>query len=88
MPTTRPFGIYATQARADDRRHVVLAMAFETDAAQHDHLVVALDLLEGLLQDGFRILAIAAEPFLEGLGDAGRRFLQAIACGVLTPSSG
>src|SRR4051812_10948048 len=26
---------------ADDRRHVVLAMAVETDAAQHDHLVIA-----------------------------------------------
>ena len=31
---------------ADDRRHVVLAERFEGDVAQHDHLVVALHLLE------------------------------------------
>jgi hypothetical protein len=35
---------------ADDRRHVVLAMAFVLDVAQHDHLVVAGDFLEGARQ--------------------------------------
>src|SRR5690606_30095498 len=35
---------------ADDRCHVVLAVAFELDVAQHDHLVVAGDLLEGALE--------------------------------------
>ena len=34
---------------ADDRHHVVLAVGFEADVAQHHDLVVALDLLEGAL---------------------------------------
>ena len=40
-------GQVADVRAADDRRHVVLAMAFELDVAQHDHLVVAVDFLEG-----------------------------------------
>ncbi len=36
----------------DDGRHVMLAERFERDVAQHDHLVVALDLLEGAAQIG------------------------------------
>ncbi len=35
---------------ADDRHHVVLAVAFQADVAQQDDLVVALNLLEGPLQ--------------------------------------
>jgi hypothetical protein len=35
---------------ADDRRHVMLAVALELDVAQHDHLVVAFDFLEGAAQ--------------------------------------
>ena len=46
---------------ADDRRHVVLAMALEANIAQHHHLVIALDLLEGFLQDGGRVLGIAGD---------------------------
>src|SRR5262249_49704729 len=37
---------------AEDWRHMVLAMAFEGDVAQHDHLIIAVDLVERLLQDG------------------------------------
>jgi len=33
---------------ADDRRHVVLAVAFKTNAAQHDHFIVTFDFLKGL----------------------------------------
>ena len=32
---------------ADDRREVVLAVALEADVAQHDEVVVALDLVKG-----------------------------------------
>src|SRR5690606_13998134 len=46
---------------ADDRRHVVLAVALELDVAQHDHLVVSGDLLEGALEVLARIVGIAAE---------------------------
>ena len=34
-------GQVADVRAADDRRHVVLAVALELDVAQHDHLVVA-----------------------------------------------
>ncbi len=64
---------------ADDRRHVMFAVALETDAAQHDHLVIAFDLLEGLLQDRLGVLVVAAEILFERARHAGRRFLQAIA---------
>jgi hypothetical protein len=43
---------------ADDRRHVVLAMGFEGDAAQDHHLVVAAHLLEGALEEFARILVV------------------------------
>jgi hypothetical protein len=33
--------------------------------AQHDHLVVALDFVERLLQDGRRILGVAGKKFFE-----------------------
>ena len=35
---------------ADERRDVVLAMALDADVAQHDHVVVAVDVLEGAVQ--------------------------------------
>src|SRR4051794_26304663 len=42
----------------DDRRHVMLAMAFEPHIAKHDHLVISLGFFEGLLQDIGWILRI------------------------------
>src|SRR3954464_1525886 len=68
---------------ADDRCHVVLAMAFEANAAQDDHLVVAFDLLKGLLQDFGRILRIAGEILLEGARDPVRRIAQTVARGIV-----
>src|SRR5712671_4393189 len=62
---------------ADDGRHVVLAMTLEANAAQHDHLVVAFDLLKGPLQDLDRVLGVAGKEFLEGARDARRRVEQA-----------
>ena len=63
---------------ADDRRHVVLAMALEADAAQHDHLVIAFGLLEGLLQDLGGVLTVAREELLERARHARRRLAQAV----------
>ncbi len=61
---------------ADDRRHVMLAVAFETNAAQHDHFVITFDFLEGLLQDRLGILIVAAKILLVGARQAGRRLLE------------
>src|SRR5690606_15893055 len=68
---------------ADDRGHVVLAVAFVLDVAQHDHLVVAGHLLEGAGQVLARVLAVAAEPVAIGLGHPPRGVQQALAAGVL-----
>src|SRR5690242_6402340 len=57
---------------ADDRRHVMLTMAFEADVAQYDHFGITLDLLEGLCQHFGRILPITAKKLLEGAGHARR----------------
>src|SRR4051812_39629562 len=57
---------------ADDRRHVVLAMGFEADIAQHDNLVIPVDLLEGALKEGLRVFPVAAEPLLIGARDPRR----------------
>ncbi len=72
-------GDVADVGLADDRRHVVLAMAFVFDVAQHDHLVVAGDFLEGALEVVLGIERIAAEPVAIGLDDAARRVEQAFA---------
>ena len=64
---------------ADDRRQMVFAVRFEADVAQHDHLVVAVDLLEGALHVVFGVFVVAGEPILVGAGDAGRRVAQAFA---------
>ena len=68
---------------ADDRRHVMLAMALEANIAQHHHLVVARDLREGFLQDRGRVLCVAGEVFLERTGDPRRRFPKTFAIGIV-----
>ena len=46
-----PVGRQVADVRAaDDGRHVMLAKRLEGDVAQHHHLVVALDFLEGAPQ--------------------------------------
>ena len=67
---------------ADDRRDVMLAMALERDAAQNDHLVIAVDLGKGLAQHLRRILVIAAEILAKRPHQPVRRFPQAVAVGV------
>ena len=53
-----------------NRRQVMLAMALEADSTEHNHLVIAFDVLEGLLQNQSGILAITSEKFLEGTSNA------------------
>src|SRR5262245_11449280 len=57
---------------AYDRRHVMLAVRLEADVAQHDHLVVALDLAERAPQELERIVVVAAEPVFVRADDAAR----------------
>ena len=64
---------------ADDRRHVVLAVRFELDVAQHDHLVVAAGLLERAAQVVARVDRVAGKPVGVGVDDALRRIEQAFA---------
>jgi hypothetical protein len=64
---------------ADDRHHVVFAMAFDADVAKDDHFVIALDLFEGAGEDGGGIFRVAAEKFLVGADDAGGGVDQAFA---------
>src|SRR5262245_25084369 len=51
---------------ADDRRQMVFAMRFEADVAQHDQLVVAVDLLEGAFEEGDGIGLVAAKELFIG----------------------
>ena len=62
---------------------MVLAVGFEADVAQHDHLVVAVGLLEGSLQDFDGVLEISCEPFLVGADDAIGRAEQTLARGIV-----
>src|SRR5215813_2970563 len=50
---------------ADDRRHVMFAMALEANATQSNHFVIPFDLLECLLQNLDRVLAVAGKKFFK-----------------------
>ena len=43
-----PIGHVSNPRPSQDRCHVMLAKAFEADAAQHNHFVIAFDLVKGL----------------------------------------
>jgi hypothetical protein len=68
---------------ADDRRHVVLAVAEEWNATQDDHLVVAIDLLERSLQNLLGILAVARKVLAIRAQDPIRRIAQSVASRLL-----
>jgi hypothetical protein len=63
----------------DDWRHVVLAVTFEFNVAQHHHLVVTGHFLEGAAQVLARIDLVAAEPIFIGFDDAPGRIDQTLA---------
>ena len=78
-----PVGDIGDPGAPDDRGEVMLAVALEADAAQHDHLVVAFGLREGLGQDLLRVLVIAAKVFLVGARHARGRLDEAVAVGIV-----
>ena len=47
MPTTASRRHVGDERLAEERRHVVLAMALDVDVLEHDHVVIALHVLEG-----------------------------------------
>ena len=72
---------------ADNRCHMVLAMRFELNIPQYDHLVVAVDLFEGSAQKFDGIFLVAAAPVFECPCYAPRSGLQALAIRVLSDPS-
>src|SRR5918993_778905 len=68
---------------ADDRGHVVLAMALERNVLQQHDLVIAADLVEGPAEVDRRVLLVAASIFLPRLGNTPRRIEQAFAVGIV-----
>ena len=56
---------------------MVLTMALEGDATQHDELVIALDFFERPLQKRRGIVTVAAKKFFECTSDASGRFDEA-----------
>jgi len=64
---------------SDHRRDVVLTMRLEGDVAQHDHLVVSGDLLEGAAQVGRGVDLIAGEPVAIRIDHPLRRVAQPFA---------
>jgi hypothetical protein len=67
----------------DDRRHVMLAMRFEGNVAQHYHLVVAADLFERAPQVGGRVDLVTGEPVAIGIHHALRGIEQPLAIRIL-----
>ena len=65
---------------------MMLAMTLKADATEHNHLVIAFDFLEGLLQNQRRILAITGEKFIEGTSDASGSFDQSRPLWIIPPS--
>ena len=68
---------------ADDRHHVVLAVALEADVAQQNDLVVVVHLGEGAAEQRHRVDGVAPEELLVGAHHAGRRVVQSFAGRVL-----
>jgi hypothetical protein len=72
---------------ADNGCHVMLAMAFEPNATQHNHFVVAFDFLKSLLQDFDRVLSIADKKLFERARHAGGRLGQTITLRIVAAPS-
>ena len=79
-----PGGEITDMGAADDRRKMMLAMGLKPDIAQHDHLVITLDLFEGALEENDGIVGIAGKPIVIGPRHPCGRIAQALAA--RTPS--
>ena len=68
---------------SQDRNDVVLAVGFEANVAQDDHLVIGGGRLEGRGQQGDRVFGVSAEEFLVGPHDTLGRSLQPLTVGIV-----
>ena len=78
-----PVGHVGDMRHAQNGHHVMLAMAFHADRAQHHHVVIALDLLEGAGEHGGGVLVIAGAEFFPGAHNTARRADQPFARDIL-----
>ena len=81
-PITRPFGMYATAACAEERQQVVLAQAVEGDVLDDDHLAV-VDVEDRVVDQPIGIDPVAGGQLAVHAPDARRRRGEALAIGVL-----
>ena len=65
----------------------MLAVALQANVAQHDQLVIALDLIEGSAEDVGWILLVARKELRVGTGHPTRCALQAFSIGVIAGPS-
>src|SRR5450759_832508 len=72
---------------ADYRRHVVLAVALESNAAQHNHFIITFDFFEGLLQNLNGVLSIADEKPFKRARRAGGSLYQTVPLWIVTGPS-
>jgi len=79
-----PIGQITHMNFAYDRSHMVFAVRLETDVAQDDHLIVAIDLIERAPQILHRVFLVAAAPVLECLDDTPGSSLQALSVRVVS----
>ena len=62
---------------------MMFAMRLDVDFAQDNHVIIARYIFKDAGEDVFRVLVIAAEPFLIGVHDAFRRITEAFAVRII-----
>ena len=88
---TRKFGeahdaigwVIGDMCLARERHHVVFAMRVKRNVAHEDHVIVAVNIAENLVEYIFRLLAVTFEEFLIGFDDPLGGFKQALTCRVI-----
>ena len=74
----------ANMGDANNGRHVMLAMRFKRDVAQHDHLVVTLNFFKRAFEKFHGVIPVACKPVFIGSGDAFGRVEQTFPAWVFT----
>jgi hypothetical protein len=82
-----PVGYVSYVGTTNDGCNVMLAVRLEADVAEHDHLVVARDLLKAAAQQQVGVFGIAGESLLIGAHDARGRIAQASATRIIASPS-
>ena len=64
--------------------HVMLAMAFQRDIAQHDHIVIAFNILKSASQHFFRVFLVTGKKLGIGINNALGRINKPFAIRIVT----